>query len=241
MHPQVSKLISYEYAAQRSEEWLELRKNVLTASDVPTAIGDNPYQKPFDLLLKKCGKGEPFNGNIFTEHGNKYEDEARILYEERHNEKVHEIGLYIHPEIKWLGGSPDGITESGKLVEIKCPLRREIKDEVPIHYMGQIQMCMEILDLESCDFIQYKPEEITWPKPAEFMLTHVKRDREWFKEKLPIMEEFWNKVLWHRGHGIEEPVKKTRKPRERKPEPKSEPQDCEIELVSEDEQTYFSD
>jgi putative phage-type endonuclease len=239
MHPQVAKLISYEYAAQRSEEWLELRKNVLTASDVPTAIGDNPYQKPFELILKKCGKGEPFTGNQFTAHGNKYEDEARIIYEERHNEKVHEIGLYIHPTIKWLGGSPDGITESGKLVEIKCPLSRQIKDEVPIHYMGQVQMCMEILDLESCDFIQYKPEEITFPKPAEFVVTHIKRDREWFKEKLPIMEDFWNKVLWHRENGIEEPVKKTRKPRERKPQPVDEAI-CEIDLCSEDD-NYFSD
>lgn len=239
MHPQVEKLISVEYAAQRSEEWLELRKNVLTASDVPTAIGENPYQKPFDLLLKKCGKGEPFTGNFATAHGNKFEDEARILYEQKYNEKVHEIGLYIHPTIKWLGGSPDGVTESGKLVEIKCPLSREIKDEVPIHYMGQIQICMEVLDLESCDFIQYKPYDITFPKPAEFVVTHVKRDREWFKEKLPIMEDFWNKVLWHREHGIEEPVKKTRKPREKKPEVIEE-QVCEIELCSEDE-NYLSE
>ncbi|QIG59959.1 hypothetical protein [Dishui Lake phycodnavirus 4] len=239
MHPQVAKLISYEYAAQRSEEWLELRKNVLTASDCPAAIGQNPYQTPFDLLLKKCGKGEPFTGNMFTEHGNKYEDEARVLYEQRHNEKVHEIGLYIHPSIKWLGGSPDGVTESGKLVEIKCPLRRDIKDEVPIHYMGQIQLCMEILDLESCDFIQYKPEEINWPKPAEFVVTHVGRDREWFREQLPIMETFWNKVLWHREHGIEAPIKKTRAPRKKKEEVE-ETMVCEIELCSEDE-NYLSE
>ena len=105
--------------------------------------------------------------------------------------------------------------------------------------MGQVQMCMEILDLESCDFIQYKPEEITFPKPAEFVVTHIKRDREWFKEKLPIMEDFWNKVLWHRENGIEEPVKKTRKPRERKPQPVDEAI-CEIDLCSEDD-NYFSD
>jgi hypothetical protein len=28
------------------------------------------------------------------------------------------------------------------------------------------------------------------------------------------MEAFWNKVLYHREHGIEEPVKKTRKKKE---------------------------
>ena len=53
------------------------------------------------------------------------------------------------------------------------------------------------------------------------------------------MEEFWNKVLWHREHGIEVPEKKARKPRERKQEV-IEPQECEIEICSEDE-NYLSD
>lgn len=144
MHPNVAKLISKTYAEQRSQEWLDLRKNMLTASDCATAIGENKYEKPFDLLLKKCGKGKPFTGNAATEHGNKYEDEARILYEQRHNEVVHEIGLEPHPKYPWLGGSPDGITESGKLVEIKCPMSRQILPEVPKHYMPQLQLCMEI-------------------------------------------------------------------------------------------------
>ena len=66
---------------------------------------------------------------------------------------------------------------------------------------------MEILDLESCDFIQYKPEVITWPKPVEFMVTHVVRDRGWFQEMLPIMDAFWKRVLWHRVNGVEGLVK----------------------------------
>src|SRR5210317_1518070 len=98
MHPNVARLIKKTYAEQRSQEWLDLRKNMLTASDCATAIGENKYEKPFDLLLKKCGKGKPFTGNAATEHGNKYEDEARIIYEQRHNEVVHEIGLEPHPK-----------------------------------------------------------------------------------------------------------------------------------------------
>ena len=97
MHPNVEALIAREYAAQKSQEWLALRGNMLTASDAATAIGKNKYETPEGLLLKKCGKGKPFTGNAATEHGNKYEDEARILYEQRHNEVVHEIGLEPHP------------------------------------------------------------------------------------------------------------------------------------------------
>ena len=54
------------------------------------------------------------------------------------------------------------------------------------------------MDLEECDFIQYRPD------PYEFVVVKVKRDREWFAEKLPIMKAFWDQVLWAREHGLSE-------------------------------------
>ena len=181
MHPNVKALIEREYAAQKSEEWLALRGQLLTASDCATAIGVNKYETPDDLLRKTCGVGPRFMGNDATRHGEKYEDEARILFEERYNEVVHEIGLVPHPVHKFLGGSPDGVSESGLLIEIKCPMSRKIEPGVvPEHYLPQLQLCMEILDLEEARFIEYKPAETNWPRPEEFSVTVVKRDREWF-------------------------------------------------------------
>lgn len=110
MDPRVQNLISYEYAPQRSEEWLNLREGMLTASDAATALGLNPYEKPKDLILRKCGR-KKFGGNNATVHGNKYEEEARDIYCLKYNEVAHEIGLRPHPKYPWLGGSPDGITE----------------------------------------------------------------------------------------------------------------------------------
>jgi len=208
---------------------------MLTASDVATAIGKNKYDTPHGLLLKKCGKGEKFMGNEATRHGELYEDEARILYEERHDEVVHEIGLCPHPKYTWLGGSPDGVSNSGKLVEIKCPpMRQIIPGEVPEHYMPQLQLCMEILDLEEADFIQYKPALTNWPKPEEFDVVNVKRDRGWFEKYLPVMEEFWQKVLYHREYGIADPPpKKKRKKKEELPKT------CEIASDPDDDYVEF--
>ena len=237
MHPNVKALILREYAAQKSEEWLALRGNLLTASDAATAIGVNKYETPEELLLKKCGMGKKFLGNSATRHGELYEDEARILYEQRYGEVVHELGLVPHPIHTWLGGSPDGVTESGKLVEIKCPPQRAILPEVPAHYMPQLQLCMEILDLEEADFIEYKPAETNWPRPEQFQVINVKRDREWWKTNLPIMKEFWDKVLYYREHLDELPMPKEKKTRKKKEVP---PPVCEVQPIS-DEDVYIED
>lgn len=197
IHPRVKELLAQSYADQRSQEWLDLRGNLLTASDLATAIGLNPYEKPDGLLAKKCGAARPWAGNEATAHGTRLEPMVRDLYDMRHGQISHEIGLVQHPVHKFLGGSPDGITESGRLLEIKCPLSRKIKPEVPGYYLPQIQLLLEIMDLEVCDFLQYKEGP-----PEEFVVVEVQRDREWFAHYLPVMKAFWDRVLATRAKGI---------------------------------------
>lgn len=141
-----------------------------------------------------------WGGNAATAHGTRLEPIARDMYDEKYGRKSHEIGLVQHPVYKWLGGSPDGITEDGLLIEIKCPLTRKIESKVPKHYMPQIQLLLEVLDLEECDFIQYRPE------PFEFNVVRVQRDREWFAQSLPVLEAFWNKVIEAKKNGLCEVV-----------------------------------
>jgi len=237
MHPNVKALLEIEFAAQKSQEWLALRGNMLTASDAATALGVNKYETPDGLLLKKCGRGVPFFGNSATKHGELYENEARILYEQRHGEVCHDLGLCPHPKYDWLGGSPDGVTESGKLVEIKCPpMRQIVPGEVPRHYLPQLQLCMQILDLEEADFIEYKPAATNWPKPEEFQVINVKRDPEWWKTNLPIMDAFWKRVLYFREHLDELPKPKEKKTRVKKELP---PAVCEIEALPEED--FYND
>ncbi len=239
MHPNVKRLIELEYAEQRSEEWLKLRGNLLTASDAATAIGVNKYETPAKLLLKKCGMAEPFRGNEATAWGTMMEPVALEMFEERYNEKVYELGLVPHPIYNFLGGSPDGLTESNCLVEIKCPMMRKIiPGEVPVHYMPQLQLCMDIMDLESCFFVQYAPIEKTWPSPEVFDVTIVPRDREWFKTNLPIMRAFWDKVLYYREHldELPKPKEKVKRPRKKK---ELEPAVCEIEPFPEED--FYND
>ena len=198
------ELIAQEYAEQRSQEWLDLRENMITASDVASALGENHYESE-DSFVKKKVLRTKWAGNAATAHGTLLEPLVRDLYDKKFNRKSHEIGLVQHREYPWLGASPDGVTEDGILVEIKCPLTRKIEPNVPKHYWPQVQLQLEITDLEECDFVQYRPassEGAVVHKPEEFVVVRVHRDREWFARALPILETVWQRVLKGRAVGL---------------------------------------
>jgi len=198
------ELIAQEYAEQRSQEWLDLRENMITASDVASALGENHYESP-DAFVKKKVLRTKWAGNAATAHGTLLEPVVRDLYDKKYNRKSHEVGLVQHREYPWLGASPDGITEDGILVEIKCPLTRKIEPNVPKHYWPQVQLQLEITDLEECDFVQYRPatsEGGVVTKGEEFVVVRVHRDREWFAKALPVLETVWQRVLKGRVDGL---------------------------------------
>jgi putative phage-type endonuclease len=175
---------------------------MLTASDVATALGINKYQSVISLLKSKSSdlplqKGS--NSSVATQHGNKFEDEARLLFSKRFHLETWEVGLFQHKSIKWLGGSPDGIASDGNLIEIKCPLTREITHDIPTYYYPQVQICMEILNRPACYFIQYKP--MTMFENSVLDIKLIQRNNEWFKENFPKLQQFWNKVLYFRDVG----------------------------------------
>ena len=194
------ELIAQEYAEQRSQEWLDLRENMITASDAASAIGESRYESE-DAFVKKKVLRTKWAGNAATEHGTRLEPLVRDLYDAKYNRKSHEIGLVQHREYPWLGASPDGVTEDGILVEIKCPLSRKIEAKVPKHYWPQVQLQLEITDLEECDFVQYRPAK-NESSEAEFVVVRVHRDREWFAKALPVLERVWQRVLKGRAQGL---------------------------------------
>jgi len=194
------ELLAAEYAEQRSQEWLDLRDQMITASDVASAIGENHYETP-DAFIKKKVLKTKWAGNAATAHGTLLEPLVRDLYDARTGRKSHEIGLVQHRQYPWLGASPDGVTEDGLLIEIKCPLTRKIEAKVPKHYWPQVQLQLEITDLEECDFVQYRPAKTEGAEP-EFVVVRIKRDREWFAKHLPAMKAAWDRICKGRTHGL---------------------------------------
>ena len=51
--------------------------------------------------------------------------------------------LLQHPKYDWIGASPDGVAigdafDEPLAVEVKCPVSREITEEIPEHYYPQV-------------------------------------------------------------------------------------------------------
>lgn len=183
-----------ERCPQRTPEWLEKRRGHITASQMAAVCNANPYETRSSALKKKVGVEKPFKGNVATEHGNKYEPVAIDLYEKRTKQKCLEFGLLesLNEGEDFLAGSPDGITASGLLIEVKCPLYRKPSHEIPSYYRYQIQFLMHILHLQECDFIQYVPA--TMFTEEVFIVTREKYNPYFWYENEPSLRSFWNEV-----------------------------------------------
>lgn len=182
LHPQVHNLLNTKQYAQRTEEWYEARKKIITASAVAdlllkdnitcdsyvntynlhdSFIKDkkccNPYSSKTKFILSKCEKHETtFKGNMATFWGQKYEPIISDIYSLLYSTSALEFGLIKHPTIDWLGASPDFITPGGIMGEIKAPFRRKIIGVPTLYYWIQVQIQLEVCDLEYCDFIEYE-------------------------------------------------------------------------------------
>lgn len=183
MNEKVSRLFKKPQPAQRTPEWFEERKFRITASSVSNLlIRDertcknyvelydlsetfdynnktcNPYSNKQQFIVDKIK--QTFTGNPATYWGQRYEPIATSIYERKTNKKVIEFGLLTHDSLSWLAASPDGITEDGVMLEIKCPYRRKVTGIPPIYYYQQVQIQLEVADLDECDFLEIEFTEI---------------------------------------------------------------------------------
>lgn len=177
--------------AQGSHAWLAVRSNMLTASDIGAALGMNQYCTRADLVRYKAGIEPRRVDRFFTSHGNRYEDAAAEVYSNTTGRTCYVVGLVVHPKHPWLGASPDRVTVCGRAVEIKVPVSRRFEDGQPIppHYWAQMQMQLEVMDLEVCDFVQYKVST------GALRIDQVHRDRAWWRSVEPSLCSFMGKVL----------------------------------------------
>jgi len=193
LHPQVLNLLNRPQMIQRTEEWFLARKTRITASEVGSILGVNPYKSRNKYWIeKKCQlMNIPIErkGTFTTEHGVKYEPVIQQMIREKYKtiyvddngkpkDPLYEFGLIPHPTISFLGASPDGILFNGKMVEIKCVVSRDIIDnEVVPYYYAQVQTQLECCGLDECEFTECKI--IEYKSMRDFILDSSSQNNLW--------------------------------------------------------------
>ena len=154
---------------QRTNEWYELRHNILTASSIWKIFSTDSQRN--SLIYEKCSPYIPKNienVNVNTlsplHWGVKYEPLTIMLYEAKNDTKIDEFGCIQHPIYDFIGASPDGINVKegnlfGRMVEIKNIVNREITGMPSEAYWIQMQIQMECCNIDLCDFIETRFKE----------------------------------------------------------------------------------
>lgn len=151
---------------QRTEEWYEETKHILTASEFYKLFESDRTRGTLVLSKKQpekftMQKAVPSHTMSPFDWGIRFEPVVKNYIESIWNCKVYDCGRIRHETNSKLAASPDGIiiqcnnkNKVGRLIEIKCPYTRKSNNIIPYHYWIQMEIQMEVTNLVECEYIE---------------------------------------------------------------------------------------
>lgn len=162
-------LTTYPDIVQGTTEWADLRRGLVTASNVgklitPTLkVASNDVSRGLTATLaaeRITGWTENIGMTSDMFRGVQSEPVARDVYS-GHYHQAEEFGFFLREETNWkLGFSPDGVVGTDGLLEVKAPrakthLRTILAGEVPTHYLAQCMAGLLVTGRAWIDFCSY--------------------------------------------------------------------------------------
>lgn len=187
-------------ASQGGEAWRQARCGLLTASN-------------FKHVIKRKASGEALKARqtymrtLAFERisqvpvheltakslawGKTNEGRARAEYEIRSGSLCTEVGLILHPDMPFVGASPDALVEEEGGLEIKCPISEHIHvgtwiEGMPEEHMPQVQGAMFVTGRSYWDFCSYDPR--LGDHPTSLYVQRIPRDPEFIAT---LEDELW--------------------------------------------------
>lgn len=157
------------------EEWLQLRKKGVGASDSPAVCGLSPWKTPLHIYLEKTGHldADQFQ-NQAMRWGTRLEAIVADAYAETTGRPVYKPRQMLdrHKSLPWMIASLDRLTEvdgKGRILECKTARANNGEwgesgtDEIPAHYLIQVQHQMEVTGIEWADVaVLIGGQELRW-------------------------------------------------------------------------------
>lgn len=193
----MSGLEVYRDVQQGTDEWLDLRRGIVTASTVGKLltstgkVANNDSARTLTRLLvaeRITGWIVPTYQSDAMFRGVMDEPLARDLYSRTH-QPVTEVGFMVRDfDAFKVGYSPDGLAGGTGLIEVKSAepkihLERILADAVPAEHMAQIQCGLLVSGRAWCDYLSYCGGMPMWRK-------RVTPDPEWFEAILAAVKAF---------------------------------------------------
>lgn len=163
-------LHEYPDIEQGTDQWLDLRRGMITASVIGRLItpktikpaGNPDSRAPIAELAAEriTGWSEPNFANWDMQRGTDCEPIARNMYSE-HHAPVTEMGFMVRDDWGFkIGFSPDGLVADDGLIEVKCPrakghVQTILSGEVPSQYMAQCQTGLLVSGRDWVDFVSF--------------------------------------------------------------------------------------
>lgn len=173
---------------QGSSEWFDARCGKLTGSrfaDVMNILKGGAagasrknliVQLAVERLTGKCVEGFE---NDAMRRGRELEPEARAAYEAHTGELVEKVGFIEHPELPYVGVSPDGLLGDDGMVEFKCPASMSKHLEAlssnghATEYRWQLQGQLWVAHRKWVDAVSYDPR---FPEHLRLAIHRVERN-----------------------------------------------------------------
>jgi hypothetical protein len=165
---------------QLSERWFAEHINRITGSTAAGCLGFGMHGLSRIKAWKKIKGTLVEQDNWYKQYGVRNEAKARDAYERVTGNLAFETGFWIHPTMKWLGSSPDGLIGTDGILEAKCPQaipmgvcphcngeRCDKCDQlgicrlVPYAHIIQAHVGMIVCERTWCDYFCWTPNE-TW-------------------------------------------------------------------------------
>jgi putative phage-type endonuclease len=174
-----------EVFEQGSQEWLDIRKKSITATDMSTIMGVNPWKTPFQLFEEKLGYRSVEKNDAMRE-GTRLEPYARAKLQELFQLELN-AAVCFHPQFKHHMASLDAIDEKKMfLTEIKCSKKyHELAKAgtVPTHAIAQCQWQMHVTGANGMYYYAFDG--------LSGILIPVERNNEYIKLCIDRAEEFY--------------------------------------------------
>jgi hypothetical protein len=163
----LDELLNRKQIEQRTPEWYAQMTTIISASELGNLFA-SPRTRA-KMVIAKTLPYEPRNQSLAVpsdsmsafDWGIRFEPVVKQIYELKYQACVKELGRLYHQTDMRCTASPDGLiynsvndSKTGRLIEIKCPVTREIDGSVPKDYYAQMQMQLHVTGLKQCDYVE---------------------------------------------------------------------------------------